>query len=168
MNEMLQLRTVPWKGRDIRVYPAELGRVKRRAIDGVGQALTYDALGRVTVVTNALGAFTNEYVGVTARIATNHFPNGQQILFMYYGTNDDLRLQEIRHTSTNAQLSAFGYTYDPAGKVVTWTQQPGTGNTNIWVTGYDPVPMPIIGLSRATTIILVLPIRVNLCPSKDT
>ena len=129
-----------------------LGRVKRRATDGVAQAVAYHALGRVTVVTNALGAFTNEYAGVTARIATNHFPNGQQTTLTYYGTNDDLRLEEIRHTSTNAQLSAFGYTYDPAGQIVAWTQEPGTGNTNIWVTEYDPVDQLLGVTVRSNTV----------------
>ena len=130
----------------------ELGRVKRRAIDGVAQAVVYDALGRVTVVTNALGGFTNEYVGVTARIATNHFPNGQQTTFTYYGTNDDLRLQEIRHISTNAQLSAFGYTYDPAGQIAAWTQEPGTGETNVWVSEYDPVDQLLGVTVRSNTV----------------
>jgi hypothetical protein len=130
----------------------ELGRVKRRAIDGVGQAVTYDALGRATVVTNALGAFTNEYVGVTARISTNHFPNGQQTTFTYYGTNDDLRLQEIRHTSTNAQLSAFAFSYDPAGQIATWTQEPDTGTTNVWVTDYDPVDQLLGVTVRSNTV----------------
>ena len=37
-----------------------LGRVKSRAIDGVAQAVTYDALGRVTVVTNACYRFFSE------------------------------------------------------------------------------------------------------------
>ncbi len=49
-----------------------LGRVKSRAIDGVAQAVTYDTLGRVTVVTNALGSFTNAYVGDRVQLLRQH------------------------------------------------------------------------------------------------
>ena len=55
-----------------------LGRITSRAINGVGQSAGYDALGRVTVWTNALGSFTNVYVGATGLIATNYAPFGKQ------------------------------------------------------------------------------------------
>jgi len=41
-----------------------------RAINGVGQSAGYDALGRVTVWTNALGSFTNVYVGATKGVSS--------------------------------------------------------------------------------------------------
>jgi YD repeat-containing protein len=95
---------------DIITYTYDaLGRVKSRAIDGVAQAVTYDMLGRVTVVTNALSSFTNAYVGVTGRISTNYYPNGQQTVFSYYGSTNDFRLQQIqRKRSRSDPLFRWG------------------------------------------------------------
>jgi YD repeat-containing protein len=113
--------------------------VKTRAIDGVAQAVTYDALGRVTVVTNALGTFSNAYVGVTGRISSNYYPNGQQTVFSYYGATNDFRLERIQHSTINTQLSTFSYTYDADGQIATWTQQADVQTPTVWVTEYDPV-----------------------------
>ena len=55
-----------------------LGRITSRAINGISQQVAFDALGRVTIVTNALGSFTNVYVGATGLIATNFAPFGKQ------------------------------------------------------------------------------------------
>ena len=46
----------------------ELGRVASRAINAVSQSTTYDAIGRVTGVTNVLGAFGYGYVGNSGRL----------------------------------------------------------------------------------------------------
>jgi YD repeat-containing protein len=45
----------------------ELGRPVHRAINGVDSAMTFDAAGRRTGVTNALGTFAYGYDGSTAR-----------------------------------------------------------------------------------------------------
>ena len=37
-----------------------LGRTTNRAINSVAQNVAYDALGRLTALTNALGGFTNK------------------------------------------------------------------------------------------------------------
>jgi YD repeat-containing protein len=37
-----------------------LGRTTNRAINSAAQTVAYDALGRVTALTNALGSFTNK------------------------------------------------------------------------------------------------------------
>ncbi len=52
----------------------ELGRVFNRAINGSAVRQTYDSLGRVTVVTNALGVFNYSYVNATPRLATAALP----------------------------------------------------------------------------------------------
>jgi RHS repeat-associated protein len=130
----------------------ELGRVKSRAIDGVAQAVTYDALGRVTVVTNALGSFTNAYVGVTGRLSTNAYPNGQQTVFSYYGSTNDFRLAEIRHSTLNSNLSTFSYTYDADGQIATWTQQSDVQTPQVWVTEYDPVDQLLGVTVRSNTV----------------
>jgi len=136
----LQSLDGPWSNDTITYTYDELGRVKSRAINGVAQTASFDALGRVTVLTNALGSFTNEYVGVTGRIATNYYPNGQKSVFSYYGATNDFRLEQIQNLSPGAQsLSTFSYTYDADGQIATWTQQADTSTPTVWVTEYDPV-----------------------------
>ena len=56
----------------------ELGRVVRRAINGVASVVTYDALGRVSRLRNALGTFRLDYVGATERVQSVVYPNDQQ------------------------------------------------------------------------------------------
>lgn len=64
----------------------ELGRVINRAINSVGSrsSTTYDALGRVVTQTNSLGTFTSTYDGLTRRLATLTYPNGQVATFTYF------------------------------------------------------------------------------------
>src|SRR5688572_5911701 len=78
----------------------ELGRIKRRGINSAEQQVTYDALGRVTVVTNLLGSFTNSYVSNTFRLSSVAYPNGQKTLFNYVGSTNDQRLEEIKHITS--------------------------------------------------------------------
>jgi YD repeat-containing protein len=115
--------------------------------------VTYDELDRVTILTNALGAFTNDYVGVTGRISTNYFPNGQQTVFSYHGTTNDQRLQTIHHLDpSSSTLSKFDYTYDAEGQIETWTRQTGTTDTNVWVMQYDPVDQLLGVTVRSNTV----------------
>jgi RHS repeat-associated protein len=118
----------------------ELGRITNRAINGVAQQLTYDALGRVTIITNALGSFTNVYVRNTGLVATNFYPNGQQTVYSYYGTNHDERLQQIQNlTPAGQNLSTFGYAYDTNGQITNWTEQADNDTPTVQVLEYDPV-----------------------------
>ena len=63
----------------------QLGRVTTQAINTVTNAVTYDSLGRVTTISNALGVFTNKYIGVTPGLSTMSYPNGQLLTNTYYG-----------------------------------------------------------------------------------
>ena len=99
----------------------QLGRVVGRAINGVAQALTYDSLGRPTVITNALGAFTNSYVNATRRLASETYSNGQTNRYSYYDNLGDQRLQQIMHLQPNgALLSSFSYGYNAVGQITNW------------------------------------------------
>lgn len=112
-----------------------LGRVTNRLINTSGQAVTLDDLGRATKVTNALGSFTNTFVGVTGRISTNLYPNGQKTVFSYFGSTNDFRLQTIANMkSTGTNISKFDYTYDADGQIETWTSDAGT--SKVVVTEY--------------------------------
>jgi RHS repeat-associated protein len=116
-----------------------LGRLTNRAIDSVAQSITYDVLGRVTVLTNALGGFTNTYVNTTFRLSSVDYPNGQKTVFNYLANTNDQRLEEIKHlTSASNIISKFNYTYDPDGQIKTWTQQADTGTPKVHVFEYDP------------------------------
>jgi RHS repeat-associated protein len=117
-----------------------LGRRTSQTINGMAESVNYDALGRVTLVTNALGSFTNVYVRATGMIATNLYPNGQQAVFSYYGTTNDERLQQIQNLTPGGQnLSTFGYVYDANGEITNWTEQADNNTPTVQVEEYDPV-----------------------------
>jgi len=117
----------------------ELGRAKSRDINGVAQLVTFDALGRATIVTNVLGSFTNSFVNTTFRPSSVNYPNGQSTLFSYYGATNDFRLQQIQHLKPDSsQLSLFSYTYDTDGEIKTWTQQADAARRRCWELQYDP------------------------------
>src|SRR6266436_3088785 len=100
-----------------------LNRATNRAINGASEIVAFDALHRVTLVTNVLGRFTNTYVGGTMLVSTNFYPNGQKTVFSYFSVTNDERLSEIwNRNSTNGTLSKFDYGYDPAGQITNWTQ----------------------------------------------
>ena len=117
----------------------QLGRMSSRAINGMAQAATYDALGRVIMVTNALGSFTTVYLDATALVTTNFYPNGQQTAFNYYGTNNDERLQQIQNLTPGGQnLSSFGYAYTADGQITNWTEQADNNTPTVQMEEYDP------------------------------
>ena len=55
----------------------ELDRVKGRAVNGVALTYVYDSLGRIVTENNVLGSFSYQYDGVTSRLKTVTYPNGQ-------------------------------------------------------------------------------------------
>jgi len=117
----------------------ELGRVISRDINGGTQRATFDVLGRVTVLTNVLGSFTNSYVNATFRLSTNFYPNGQTTVLNYYGATNDFRLQQIQNSTVSSNLSIFQYTYDADGQISTWTQQADADTPKVLELQYDPV-----------------------------
>jgi len=134
-----------------------LGRITNRAINGLSQQVTFDALGRATVVTNVLGGFTNTYLGATALLTTNFYPNGQMTILSYYGTNNNDRLQQIRNLTPGGQnLSTFGYTYDPLGQIATWTQQTDANLPNMYSYAYDAGNRLISATLSSTSPVTVL------------
>jgi RHS repeat-associated protein len=115
-----------------------LGRVTNRDINGTGVTWGFDALGRVTSEVNVLGTFTYGYDGVTSRLASVSYPNGQTSAYSYYGGTADRRLETIHHKYPGgATLSKFDYTYDAAANILTWLQQVDSDPPVLWVYGYD-------------------------------
>ncbi len=111
------------------------------------------ALGRVTVITNALGSFTNAYLRATALITTNFCPKGKKTIFSYLSVTNDQRLASIWNQKTNSvTLSKFSYAYDAVGQITNWTQQVDTASTNVQVIAYDPVNQLLSVTVRSNTV----------------
>jgi RHS repeat-associated protein len=127
----------------------ELGRVTERDIDHATTnlnniATTFDTLGRITGVSNALGAFTYAYVNTTSRLSSVTYPSGTGLStsYTYYpstNTQDWERLQTIQNfkSSGATNVSKFDYTYNAVGTIATWTQLADAGTAIVNTLTYD-------------------------------
>lgn len=102
-------------GSDTVVYSYDaLNRVVSFTINGAPQSFGFDALGRITSVSNALDAFAYTYSDGTARASAVNSSSGPSTAATYFGATGDELLQQI-NVATNggsALLSQFGYTYN--------------------------------------------------------
>jgi YD repeat-containing protein len=112
--------------------------------------ISYDALGRVTGTTNALGSFTNNYVGVTPLLASVVYPNGQSNSFSYLAVTNDERLAEIYNQHAGTNISKFDYSYDADGQIQTWTQQADAATPNVYQYQYDRAGQLISSVLKTT------------------
>jgi RHS repeat-associated protein len=117
----------------------ERGRVVTRTLNGVTTTWSYDVLGRLTTLTDPVGNFTHSYLGMTARLGSLTYPNGQQTTYVHLPNSGDRRLQEIHHraSASGTTLSRLTYGYDAAGNITLWTQQYGTAAANAYDFKYD-------------------------------
>ena len=116
----------------------EVGRETNRAIAGVAQVNAYDELSRLSTVQNALGTFAYSHLRASPRPTAIAFPNGQTNLFSYYDNTGDQRLKQISNLKPDGSvLSAFGYSYDAAGQITTWTNVWDALPKRVWVLNYD-------------------------------
>jgi RHS repeat-associated protein len=122
----------------------ELGRVTGRGVDASttnanNVSTTFDALGRVTGVSDALGAFTYAYVDQTSRLSGVTYPSatGLTTSYSYFGNTGDQRLETIQNMHSTTQLSKFDYTYNPVGTISTWTQQADSSTAVVNTLSYD-------------------------------
>jgi YD repeat-containing protein len=107
----------------------ELGRLRNRKLNGSANEVTYlfDSLGRIRNESAAMGSFAFDYDGVTSRVLSISYPNGQRVDNAYFGNAGDRRLRQIHNTlSGGSTLSKFDYTYDVIGNISTWAQQRGS------------------------------------------
>ena len=114
-------------------------------------ALNFDALGRVTNVTNPLAptspGFQYAYVDETARLQSVTAPSSTGLVtnYSYFGNtstdsnpaDDDQRLATIQNMSGTTQLSKFGYTYNHVGTIATWSQQADSSAAVVNTYQYD-------------------------------
>jgi len=116
----------------------KLGRRIRRAINGVELSRTFDAAGRVSAETNALGSFTCSYDGASSRIVSEGFPNNFTVERSYKGVTNDLALARITHKIGATPLSEFLYDRDtPRRRIASWSQQPGAQPASRYAFVYD-------------------------------
>jgi hypothetical protein len=128
-----------------------LGRVVGRDINGVSRSDSYDALGRLTGETNALGAFTYGYDGVTNRLVNMGYPNGQTTLLSYLPTNQEHRLSDIHNKLTGGTtLSRFQFGYAPDGTLTTWSQQMDADPARMYTFEHDGVNRLISATLKTT------------------
>lgn len=132
-----------WSDGDLTYDYDELGRVTGRQINGSANAESYlyDTAGRISSLTNPLGAF-----GFTYKYAAEglpeldqvSYPNGQTVAYDW-GTNiQDRRLKQILNkASATVELSRFNYDYRPSGEITAWTQQADGGAAQRYDFDYD-------------------------------
>jgi RHS repeat-associated protein len=129
----------------------ELGRVKRREVNGIANRVDYgyDALGRMSSQANLLGTFTFAYDGVTSRLSTVTYPNGQTSTYTYEPTVGDHRLKQILHKKPDTStLAQFDYTTDAGGRILTWRQQQEANPAKEYTFGYDLADQLTSGILR--------------------
>jgi RHS repeat-associated protein len=136
----------------------QLGRVTSRSVDGSttnenNVSTTFDSLGRVTNVSNTLGAFTYAYVDQTSRLSGVTYPTGTGLstAYAYLGNVGDQRLQEIKNLSGSNVLSQFDYTYNPVGTIATWQQQTDSNTPTQYALGYDAADQLISAVQSNTS-----------------
>ncbi len=129
----------------------ELGRQTASSLSSITRGTAYDALGRVTSLTNPLGTFGITYVAQTGRRDTVTYPNGQTTTYAYFGNTGDNRLQTLHHKNpSGVTLSKFDYTYDPVGNIATWQQQTDTAAPTVYDLAYDAADQLTAGTKRTT------------------
>ncbi len=114
---------------DIVAYSYDaLGRVSSRTVNGSSETASYDALGRLANVSNALDTFKYGYADETARVTSVQSAHGPAVALSYFDAaknpeqSDLLKQMTYTAPSTGQILSQFGYTYDPTGNVKTFTE----------------------------------------------
>ena len=116
----------------------ELGRLTQYSLDGSTTTRTLDPLGRATIVSNALGAFSYTYDGSSGRIVSETYPNGQTATVAYGSVLEDFALRQLAYSVGATPLSAFTYTHDrPRGRITSWSQQAGASAASIFGFQYD-------------------------------
>lgn len=131
----------------------ELGRMVNRTIGTASETRAFDALGRLSQVANPLGTFNYTYVGGTNRMSQVTLPNGQVTKLTYQDATGDFRLSEIANLKADgSNISTFGYSYDAAGQIQTWTKQADAQSPQVTTFAYDPVGQVLSAITNDGTV----------------
>ena len=139
-------------GSDIAVYSYDaLNRVVGYSINGTPQSFGFDALGRVTSVSNALDTFAYSYSDGTSRVTAVTSNSGPAAAMTYFGPAGNELLQQMSFAANGggASLSQFGYTYNADENVTSTTvSAPSAQTTNY---AYDASNRLTSGIFSGTT-----------------
>lgn len=128
-----------------------LGRASSRAIqsfinnewsdDNHNVAWQYDAISRLTSLTNVLGEFGYTYDQPSkglSRLASVTYPNGQVTSYDWHPAAQHHRLAAITHRKADTTLiSSYGYKFAKGGQLRTWTQKVGSDPLEHWQIEHD-------------------------------
>jgi RHS repeat-associated protein len=91
--------------------------------DGISQQFGYDALRRLTSITDGLGRVTSYAYDGAGRLVSTETPEGRVSTITYDDAGKVLETTDAAHAGAAAETTAF--TYDPAGRVATVTDPTG-------------------------------------------
>ncbi|MGH7441626.1 MAG: hypothetical protein ACREKE_03015, partial [bacterium] len=111
-------------------------RITSVGVNGTSESYQYNSYGQLSQVTNPLGNFTYAYDSA-GRLNQVKLPNSATTTLSYYPSSQSGRLEDITHNGALGLLAQYGYSYDPAGQITTWTQQQGTNPLNTDLPEYD-------------------------------
>jgi RHS repeat-associated protein len=115
-----------------------LSRSVQETEDGIVTTRTFDAAGRITSVSNALGTFTYSYDGSSGRLVSKIYPNGETATMGYGNNLQDFVFQQISNAIGATAISKFSYGHDiPKGQITAWSQQAGAQSPSLFSFGYD-------------------------------
>lgn len=83
-----------------------LGRLTGRSMTGQAESWAFDALGRLSTVTNPLGTFTPGYAGASGRVTSLSRTSGLTVNLAYDPLNSDLGLAQVETRRADASLAA--------------------------------------------------------------
>jgi len=134
----LAVMTGPLPNETISYAYDNLDRPVQKTMDGVVSGLAFDAAGRITGVSNELGAFTYAYDGSSDRLVSETFPSGRTTTIGYGNNLQDFVFQQITNKIGTTPISQFSYGHDIArGQITAWSQQAGSQAPSIFTFGYD-------------------------------
>ena len=118
----------------------ELGRAVQTSMDGETATRIFDAAGRMTGVSDTLGAFTYGYDGSSGRLVSEIYPDGQTVSIGYGNNLQDFLFQQITNAVGATPISKFSYSYNiPRRQITAWSQQAGAQSPSLFSFGYDAV-----------------------------
>ncbi len=113
------------------------GRVTSVGVNGVAETYNYNPYGQLASVTNPLGTFGYQYKGSTGQLSQVNLPNGTTTALSYLSASQSGRLAEIADSGPSGLLAQYGYGYDAAGQITSWTQRQGSNPLKAILPEYD-------------------------------
>ena len=137
---------------DVIVYTYDaLDRAVGYTLNGAAQSTVFDALGRVTSISNPLDTFAYTYSDGTFRATGVSSNFGPTSAMTYYGPTGDELLQQknVSTQSGSTSLSQFGYAFNADDNVTSFSVSAPIAQTTTY--SYDAANRLLSGLFSGTT-----------------